>query len=76
MTLNPIAKTLIVLGALLVLAGIGWQLGWIQALRLGHLPGDISIERENVRVYFPLTTGLLLSVILSLIAWLLKSGPP
>jgi hypothetical protein len=62
---------LLVLG--LIIAGVG--LVWILAPSipwLGRLPGDIRIERENVRVYFPLVTCLLLSLLLSLIVWVIR----
>lgn len=70
--MDPIAKVLITLGIVLVLAGVAWHFGWLQTLRLGRLPGDIVIERENFRFYFPLATGILLSVILTLLSWLLR----
>lgn len=54
---------LLALGGLLFLAG--------KVPFLGRLPGDIVIERENFRFYFPLATCLLLSAILTLAAWLL-----
>jgi len=62
---------LIALGATLILLG----LVWIYAPRLlawfGHLPGDIRIEREGLRFYFPLTSMLLLSLVFNLLArWL------
>ena len=63
--------TLLVLG--LVIAGVG--LVWILAPSLpwlGRLPGDIRIERENFRFYFPLVTCLLLSLVLSLVMWLIR----
>ena len=63
--------TLFVIG--LLIAGIG--LVWIVAQSipwLGKLPGDIRIERENFRFYFPLTTCILLSVLLSAIMWLVR----
>jgi len=56
-----------------VLAGIG--VVWMAAPSipwLGKLPGDIRIERENFRFYFPLTTCILLSVVLSAITWLVR----
>jgi hypothetical protein len=62
---------LLVLG--LVIAGVG--LVWILAPSipwLGRLPGDIRIERENFRFYFPLVTCLLLSLLLSLVLWLVR----
>jgi len=61
-------KLLINLGILLLIIGIAWPL--ISQLPFGRLPGDIYIERENFTFYFPLTTGLLISIILSLLLWL------
>ena len=63
-------KTLIILGLAIVLIGIGWP--WLSKLPLGRLPGDIVVNRENFRVYFPLTTMILVSVILSAIFWFLR----
>jgi hypothetical protein len=63
-----IGKTLIVAGAALVAAGLLGTLG--SRLGLGYLPGDIVIERENFRLYLPLGTCLLISVILSALFWL------
>ena len=51
MKIDPIAKALVVLGIIIILVGIGWQLGWIQSLRLGRLPGDIYIEKENTKIW-------------------------
>ena len=62
---------LLVLG--LVIAGVG--LVWILAPSipwLGRLPGDIRVERENFRLYFPLVTCLLLSLALGLIVWVVR----
>jgi hypothetical protein len=70
MQLDPVAKILLVLGGLLILAGVGWQFGIFQALKLGQLPGDIRIEKENFSFYFPVTTCILLSGVLMLLSWL------
>lgn len=70
MTLDPIAKILITGGCILLAAGIGWQFGWIQALKLGRLPGDIHIEREGLQVYIPITTMFLISAVLAALSWL------
>jgi hypothetical protein len=59
---------LIILGAVLLLAGLAWP--WLSRIGLGRLPGDIVIERDHVRFYFPIVTSLLISLILSLILWL------
>ena len=54
-------------GLVLVAAGLLWP--FLSKLGLGRLPGDIVIERENFRLYLPLATSLLISVVLSLIIW-------
>ena len=64
------ARWLIVLGVVLVVAGLLWP--WITKLGLGRLPGDSVVERENFRLYLPITTSILVSVALSLILWLLN----
>lgn len=69
---DPIPKLLIGLGAIFIVIGLLWQFGIFEHFRLGRLPGDIAIEKENVKFYFPITTGILISVIISLIAWLFK----
>ena len=59
------ARFLIVLGLAFLLVGLLWP--YLSKLGLGRLPGDIVIERENVTLYVPLATCLLLSLVLSLI---------
>ena len=63
-------KTLIILGIVALVAGLLWP--WLGRLPLGRLPGDIVVEREHSRFYFPLTTSLLISLILSLLFWLFR----
>jgi hypothetical protein len=65
-----IGKTLVVIGIVLLAAGLLWIGG--ARLGLGHLPGDVTIERENFRLYIPLGTSVLISIVLSLIFWLLS----
>jgi len=65
-----IRKFLIALGAILLAAGMLWP--WLSRLGLGRLPGDIVIERPNFQFYFPLATCLLISVVLTLLFWLLR----
>jgi len=62
-------KTLIGLGLVLIVAGLAVLYG-PKLPFLGHLPGDIYIEKENFKLYFPLTTGLLLSALVSLIVFI------
>jgi len=63
-------KALIVTGLIVLAIGLLWP--WLGKLPLGRLPGDIVVDRENFRFYFPLTTMILLSVLLSLLLWLLR----
>jgi hypothetical protein len=65
-----LARWLIILGVVLVVLGLLWP--WLTKLGLGRLPGDIVIERDNFRLYIPITTSLLISVVLSLVLWLLN----
>jgi len=63
-------RLLIVAGLALVAAGLFWP--WLARLPIGRLPGDIAIHRENVRIYIPLATCLVVSVVLTLLFWLLR----
>ncbi len=65
----PVSRTLIVIGLVLAACGVFWP--WIGRLGLGRLPGDIIVHRENFTFYAPIATGLLISLVLSIIAWLL-----
>ena len=64
------ARWLIILGVVLIAAGLLWP--WLTKLGLGRLPGDLVIERDNFRVYIPITTSIVISVVLSLLLWLLN----
>jgi len=64
--LSSLGKLIAVAGAaLLVLGGLIWLAGRIPAL--GHLPGDIRLQRGNVSCFFPLTTMIIVSVLLTVI---------
>lgn len=63
-------KLLITLGLIILVVGVAWP--WIGSLPLGRLPGDIVVERENFKLYFPITTMLLVSAVVSLIVWLFR----
>ncbi len=63
------AKTLIIIGLILVAAGLAWP--WLAKLPLGRLPGDIIIRRENFQLYLPITTCIVVSLVLSLLLRLL-----
>ena len=63
-------RVLVALGALLVVAGLAWP--WLRRLPLFHLPGDIVVDRPGFRLFLPFTTMLIVSVVLSLILWLMR----
>lgn len=63
-------QILITLGIIFLILGLLWP--WLSQLPLGRLPGDIHIERENFSFHFPLMTGLVISVVLTLILWWLR----
>jgi membrane protein implicated in regulation of membrane protease activity len=64
------SRTLIIFGLVLVAAGVLWP--FIGKLGLGRLPGDIAIQRPGFSFYFPLMTSLIISVVLSVILWLVN----
>jgi len=63
-------RTLVLLGICCILAGLLWP--WIRTIPLGRLPGDIVIVRENSRFFFPVTSSILVSLVLSLLFWLFR----
>ena len=69
--LGALGKMLILLGVFIILIGlllmIGDKIPWV-----GKLPGDIIIKKEKFSFYFPLTTSILISLILTLLFWILR----
>ena len=63
-------RLLIVVGLLIVLIGVAWP--WLSKLPFGRLPGDLSYETDNVRVFFPFMTMLILSLVLSAVLWFFR----
>ncbi len=69
--LGTLGRMLLGVGALLALVGVVLIVAErFPGLRIGRLPGDIAVERERWRFYFPLGTSILLSIVLSLVFWL------
>lgn len=69
--MEGLGKSLIIFG--LIIAAVGTVLTFAGKIPwLGRLPGDIYVKRENFTVYFPLATSIIVSVVLSLIFWLLR----
>lgn len=67
----PPGKTLILIGLVLLAVGLVLTFGGKIPL-LGRLPGDIRIERENFSFYFPLTTCILISLLVTLLLWFFR----
>jgi hypothetical protein len=63
-------RVLIVLGLLLVVAGVAWP--WLSRLPFGRLPGDVMVDRPGFKLFAPFTTMLLLSIVISLLLWLFR----
>ena len=63
-------RALIVIGLVLLVAGLAWP--WISRLPFGRLPGDFSVERENFSFFFPLATSIVVSIVISVLVWLVR----
>lgn len=63
-------KMLIILGITILVVGILWP--WLSKLPIGRLPGDIIVNRPHLKVYIPVTTGIVISLLVSIILWLMK----
>ncbi|HWJ05431.1 MAG TPA: DUF2905 domain-containing protein [Steroidobacteraceae bacterium] len=63
-------RLLIALGVLALLAGVLWP--WLSRWPLGRLPGDIVVDKPGFKLFFPFTTMLILSVVLSVLLWLFR----
>jgi hypothetical protein len=63
-------RILIALGAVLIVAGLLWR--WLKKVHLFHLPGDIVIDRPGFKFFLPITTMLVVSAVLSIVAWLIR----
>lgn len=63
-------KILIVIGLILLAAGLTWP--WISKIPFGKLPGDVVIDKPSFKFFFPITSMIILSIIVSVIIWLIK----
>jgi hypothetical protein len=64
------AKWLITIGIVLIVLGITWPL--LAKLGLGSLPGDVKLERKGYTFYFPVTTSILVSLVITLVLWIFR----
>jgi hypothetical protein len=67
MNAGAMQRTLIIIGIVILLIGLFWP--WLGKIPFGRLPGDIVIDRPQFKFYFPVTTMILLSLVLSLLLW-------
>jgi len=63
-------KWLIIIGIIFILVGMAWP--WLSRLGIGHLPGDIDIERKGFSFYFPVTSSIIISLVLSIVFWIFR----
>jgi hypothetical protein len=69
-TMSDMQRILIAIGVVILIVGLLWP--WLSRLGLGRLPGDIRIETESGFFYFPITTCVVISIILSVIIWFIR----
>lgn len=63
-------RVLIVIGLLIAAVGVLWP--WISKLPIGRLPGDVVVDRPGLKLFAPFTTMIVVSLVVSLIIWLLR----
>jgi hypothetical protein len=63
-------RILILIGLAILIVGILWP--WLGKIPLGRLPGDIVIDKPGLKVYIPITTMVLISVVISIILWIFR----
>ena len=60
-------KLLILIGIVVLIIGLAWP--WLSSLPFGRLPGDIVVDKPGLKFFFPITTSVIVSVLLSLLLW-------
>ena len=63
-------RSLIILGTAIVVIGLAWP--WLSKLPLGRRPGDFVVDRPGFKLFFPLTTMIIVSVVVSFLLWLFR----
>ena len=67
---KPLGQLIVVLGLVIVVAGLVTMRGWLGWF--GHLPGDVRVERPNARIYVPIVSMLLISILFSVLSYVLR----
>jgi hypothetical protein len=68
--MTNVQKILILIGVVVIIIGLTWP--WLSKLPFGKLPGDIVVDKPNFKFFFPITSMIIVSAIVSLIAWLIR----
>jgi len=63
-------RFLVIAGIVLLVAGLAWP--WLSKLPLGRLPGDVHVVRDNFSFHFPIVTGIVVSLVVSLLFWIFR----
>jgi len=67
---KPLGQLIVVLGLILIVLGLVTMRGWFGWF--GHLPGDVRVERPNVRIFVPIVSMLLISILFSVVSYVLR----
>jgi len=67
---KPLGQLIVVLGLVIVVVGLVTMRGWLGWF--GHLPGDVRVERPNARIYVPIVSMLLISILFSVLSYVLR----
>jgi membrane protein implicated in regulation of membrane protease activity len=67
---KPLGQLIVVLGLILIVLGLVTMRGWLGWF--GHLPGDVRVERPNARIYVPIVSMLLISILFSVLSYVLR----
>jgi len=65
-------KLIIYIGITLIIVGLVWHFFGDKLSWIGNLPGDIKIDNGNTKIFFPITTMILLSIVASVVMWLVR----
>lgn len=64
---GSVNKNLVIIGAILIAIGLFWP--WLQKIPFGRLPGDIVVNREGFKFFLPITTCIVISIVISVLLW-------
>ncbi|HYU52277.1 MAG TPA: DUF2905 domain-containing protein [Gemmatimonadaceae bacterium] len=67
---KPLGQLIVILGLVFIVVGLVTMRGWLGWF--GHLPGDVRVERPNVRIYVPIVSMLLISILFSVLSYVIR----